>query len=70
MAPEVERCPLKLMPQDNKNKDALAYTTAVVRSFGNNVLYGTAAGSGTSPSLQWNGLSHYKVLFAVAVACR
>jgi serine/threonine protein kinase len=29
MAPEVERCPIKYQPQDNKNVPGLAYTTAV-----------------------------------------
>ncbi|GFR51056.1 hypothetical protein Agub_g13378 [Astrephomene gubernaculifera] len=29
MAPEVERCPLKVLPGDNKDKQELAYTTAV-----------------------------------------
>ncbi|KAG2491819.1 hypothetical protein HYH03_009776 [Edaphochlamys debaryana] len=29
MAPEVERCPIKYLPQDNKNNPSLAYTTAV-----------------------------------------
>ncbi|GIL62157.1 hypothetical protein Vafri_16423 [Volvox africanus] len=32
MAPEVERCPLKTSPHDNKQDVSLAYTTAVVRS--------------------------------------
>ncbi|EFJ46034.1 hypothetical protein VOLCADRAFT_121093 [Volvox carteri f. nagariensis] len=29
MAPEVERCPLKMLPEENKEKMDLAYTTAV-----------------------------------------
>ncbi|PNH03946.1 Aurora kinase B, partial [Tetrabaena socialis] len=29
MAPEVERCPLKINPNDNKHNQSLAYTTAV-----------------------------------------
>ncbi|GFR52006.1 hypothetical protein Agub_g14429 [Astrephomene gubernaculifera] len=29
MAPEVERCPLKALPEDNKENESLAYTTAV-----------------------------------------
>ncbi|KXZ55740.1 hypothetical protein GPECTOR_2g1290 [Gonium pectorale] len=29
MAPEVERCPLKMLPEENKDQQALAYTTAV-----------------------------------------
>ncbi|KAG2491852.1 hypothetical protein HYH03_009808 [Edaphochlamys debaryana] len=29
MAPEVERCPLKMRPEENKEKGTLAYTTAV-----------------------------------------
>lgn len=30
MAPEVERCPLKALPQDNKDDPRYAYSTAVV----------------------------------------
>lgn len=29
MAPEVERCPLKHRPEDNKDNTALAYTSAI-----------------------------------------
>ncbi|GLC44516.1 Spindle and kinetochore-associated protein 1 [Pleodorina starrii] len=29
MAPEVERCPLKMLPEENKDNPQLAYTTAV-----------------------------------------
>ena len=29
MAPEVERCPLKMLPEENKDKASLAYGTAV-----------------------------------------